>query len=246
MPVFNVTNSSLSTLTQTQQDNLILMANTDIRSVLSSLTNLSTAIASQAASVALNTAGVAALKSITVIEKSVVLAKTSFTFAANVWTINVFHELNNKFPITAIFDATGDAQFIQFVGKDPMNGTVELTQAQYDANAFPLNIVLHSKVSPIITSSGSGQWKLNTINNAFYRLLNGVIEASNDGVNASSSTLQTEQLASAYMNPPQGIAVFRHNGDYYRLSLGNINGSWTLLSLTQYQGYTSEASAILL
>lgn len=245
MPVFNVTNSALSTLTQAQQDNLTLMSNTDIRSVLSSLTDLSSVQASQTASVALNTAGVAELKSIAVIEKSQVLAKTSFTFAANVWTINVFHELNNKFPITAIFDATGDVQFIQFVGKDPMNGTVELTQAQYDSNAFPLNIVLHSKVSSVVTSSGPGQWRLNTITNKYYRRLNGVIESSLNGITPELSNL-VYSMTAAYMVPVAGVIVFPSLPDYYSVELSALNGTWTYLTLSQYQNHIADPSTISL
>ena len=243
MPVFNVTSSSLSTLTQAQQDNLILMSNTDIRSVLSSLTNLSTVQASQTASIALNTAGVTELKAVTVIEKTQVLAKTSFTFAANVWSINIFHELNNKFPITAIFDATGDAQFIQFVGKDLMNGTVELTQAQYDANTFPLNIVLHSKLSTTVASPTGGQWKLNTITNIYYRLLNGIIEASNDGISANSNKSQLIQL-SASISAADGIALFPYDVYYYSVPLNTLSGSWTYLTPAQYQNYISNPSTI--
>ena len=246
MPVFNVTNSALSTLTQTQQDNLILMANTDIRSVLSSLTSLSTVQASQTASIALNTAGVTELKAITVIEKSQVLAKTSFTFAANVWTVNVFHELNNKFPITAIFDATGDVQFIQFVGKDLMNGTVELTQAQYDSNTFPLNIVLHARPSTIVAGSGVGQWKLNTITNVFYRLLNGVISSSNDGINVSANTATSVNITVAHITPSQGVAVFSHNDTFYAINLADLTTSWVYLSPAQYQTYVSNATTISL
>ena len=245
MPVFNVTNSALSTLTQAQQDNLILMTNTDIRSVLSSLTNLSTVQASQTASIALNTASVTELKSIAVTEKTQVLEKTSFTFAANVWTVNVLHELNNKFPITAIFDATGDAQFIQFIGKDLMNGTVELTQSQYDLNAFPLNVVLHSRSSTVITGSIVGQWKLNTITNVYYRLLNGFIEASNDGISANSNK-SVQAVQSAGINAADGIAFFPYEGYYYSVPLTALSGTWTYLSLAGYQNYISSPSTISL
>ena len=243
MPVFNVTSSPLSTLTQAQQDNLILMSNTDIRTVLSNLASLSTVQASQTASIALNAAGVTELKAVTVIEKTQVLAKTSFTFAANVWSINIFHELNNKFPITAIFDATGDAQFIQFIGKDLMNGIVELTQSQYDLNTFPLNIILHSKLSTIVASPTGGQWKLNTITNIYYRLLNGIIEASNDGISANSNK-STVSSTSAAMNAVDGIALFVYDAYYYSVPLNALSGSWTNLSVAQYQNYISSPSTI--
>ena len=245
MPVFNVINSSLSTLTQAQQDNLILMTNTDIRSVFSSLTNLSTVQASQMASIALNTASVTELKSIAVTEKTQVLEKTSFTFAANVWTVNVLHELNNKFPITAIFDATGDAQFIQFIGKDLMNGTVELTQAQYDSNAFPLNIVLHSRSASVVVPSSSGQWRLNTITNVYYRFLNSSIEASNDGINASTNRTQSS-VNSAYMNASENVAIFVAVSDYYTVPLNSLGGTWTYLSLVQYQNYITLSGTVAL
>ena len=246
MPVFNVANSDLSSLTQAQQDNLILMANTDIRTVLSNLASLSTVQASQTTSIALNTAGVTELKAVTVIEKTQVLAKTSFTFAANVWSINIFHELNSKFPITAIFDATGDAQFIQFVGKDLMNGTVELTQAQYDSNTFPLNIVLHARPLAIVAGSGMGQWKLNTITSVFYRLLNGVISSSNDGINVSANTATNITITVAYITPSQGVAVFPYNDAFYAINLTDLTASWGYLSPAQYQTYVSNATTISL
>ena len=243
MPVFNVASTALSTLTQAQQDNLILMANTDIRTVLASLANLSTVQATQAASIALNAAGVTELKAITVIEKTQVLAKSSFTLAANIWSVNVFHELNNKFPVTAIFDAAGDAQFIQFVGKDLMNGTVELTQAQYDSNAFPLNIVLHSKVSPVGTGSAPGQWKLNTAINVYYRLLNGFTEASADGINGNGNKMYTV-LASAHMSTVEGVLLFPYSSGYYSVILSDLSASWSALSPLQYQNYISNPSTI--
>ena len=243
MPVYNPPIAALPPLTQIQQDNLILMSNTDIRTVLSSLASLSTVQASQTTSIALNTTGVAELKAVTVIEKTQVLAKTSFTFAANVWSINIFHELNNKFPITAIFDATGDAQFIQFIGKDLMNGTVELTQSQYDLNTFPLNIVLHSKLSTTVVSPTGGQWKLNTITNIYYRLLNGIIEASNDGISANSNK-STAISTSAFINAVEGIAFFPYDAYYYSVPLNTLSGSWTYLSLAQYQNYISSPSTI--
>ena len=245
MPVFNVANSGLSTLTQAQQDNLLFMSNTDVRSVLSSLDSISAVQLTQAASLALNTVGVTELKAITVIEKTKTLEKASFTYAANLWTVNVFHELNNKFPITAIFDATGDAQFIQFIGKDLMNGTVELTQSQYDLNAFPLNIVLHSRSAAVAVPSSSGQWKLNTITNVYYRFLNGFIEASNDGINASANRTQSS-VNSAYMNASDSVAIFMAGSDYYTVPLSSLGGTWTYLSLVQYQNYIALPGAVAL
>ena len=243
MPVFNVTSSPLSILTQAQQDNLILMSNTDIRTVLSNLASLSTVQASQTASIALNAAGVTELKAVTVIEKTQVLAKTSFTFAANVWSINIFHELNNKFPITAIFDATGDAQFIQFIGKDLMNGTVELTQSQYDLNAFPLNIVLHSRNSTGIAGSIVGQWKLNTITNFYYRLLNGIVEESSNGVTATANKAATA-VVSAHLSASSGIVIFPHAESHYHANLSALSGAWTYISPAQYQNYISDPNVI--
>ena len=213
MPVFNVTSSPLSTLTQAQQDNLILMSNTDIRTVLSNLASIATAQESQTASIALNTAGVTELKAVTVIEKTQVLSKTSFAFAANVWTINVFHELNNKFPITAIFDATGDVQFIQFVGKDLMNGTVELTQTQYDSNTFPLKIVLHGRASEVAPAPIFSTWKFFASNNTYYRLINSRVESSIDGINISATS--TQEAAVAYMALAFNYIVTRTSGGDY-------------------------------
>ena len=145
MPVFNVINSSLSTFTQTQQDNLILMADTDVRSILQSLEAI------KAVQVEQSTQGdntrflLSKVRNSTTLDRQVVIEKASFVFVGGVWLAQCAYELDDSRPIVIIYDSTGDQQLIQFVAKTNSSGVVELTQTQYNDNAFPLTVSLSGR-----------------------------------------------------------------------------------------------------
>ena len=145
MPVYNAPIASLSTLTPLQQENLIIMADTDVRSILQSLEAVKAMQVEQAAQNDDTRSLISKVRNSTTLDKQVTIEKTSFVLTGVIWIAQCVHDLDDLRPVVSIYDATGDQQLIQFVAKTNTSGIVELTQAQYNDNAFPLTISLNGR-----------------------------------------------------------------------------------------------------
>ena len=138
MPVYNGSNSSLGTLTSIQLENLSLMADTDVRSILQSLEAAATAQQAVNSRIDDTRTLLSKVKNATTAERKVQIEKPSFVLTGLIWIAQCIHDLDDDRPSVTIYDNNGDEQLIQFVAKTKTSGILELTQAQYDGNAFPL------------------------------------------------------------------------------------------------------------
>lgn len=147
MPVYNAPIASLSTLTPQQQENLILMADTDVRSILQSLEAVKAIQVEQAVQDSNTRLLLSKVRNSTTLDKQVVIDKTSFVLTGAIWIAQCVHDLDDLRPVVSIYDAAGDQQLIQFVAKTNTSGIIELTQTQYNENAFPLTVSLSGRAS---------------------------------------------------------------------------------------------------
>ena len=145
MPVYNAPIASLSTLTPQQQENLILMADTDVRTVLQSLEAIKAIQVKQTTQNEDTRRLLSKVRNSTTLDRQVQIEKSSFVLTGGVWITQCDYDLDDSRPVVSIYDATGDQQLIQFVAKTSSSGVVELTQTQYDDNAFPLTVSLSGR-----------------------------------------------------------------------------------------------------
>ena len=145
MPVYNAPNSILETLTQAQRDNFLLMADTDVRTILQRLEAAASGQIAQAERIDDTRSLLAKVRNATTINKKVVLEQADFVLVAGVWTAQCLHGLDDERPSVTIYDNSGDQQIIQFVATTYESGIVELTSSQYSDNTYPLVVSFYGQ-----------------------------------------------------------------------------------------------------
>ena len=245
MPVFNVNNSTLSTFTQAQQDNLILMVDTDVRSILQSLEAIKATQVKQATQDSDTRLLLSKVRNSTTLDKQIVISKTSFVLTDAIWMAQCVHDLDDLRPVVSIYDATGDQQLIQFVAKTNTSGVVELTQAQYDGNAFPLTVALSGRASGAYVYKSNDYGSMpgwNAKFNLYYGYLN---RFGNPGFEGNYQ--QNPQVSQAFLTPYDFFVYTHQNDDFFgKIDSRDALSSYITITRQEYETKRIQPGVIFL
>ena len=218
------------------------MANTDIRSMLAAVEAATMQGNTNAATIATQGVTLADVKATAVVEKNFTLQKDAFILEGDVYRAPIQHDMGSKFPGVTIYDNGGDLQLAEFIAIDPNQCKLELTAVQWADNDFPLTVNLQARS---IASVVAAAWKLIPTGAQYWRLQDGILERSADGVTVELANWQTG-VSEAFMTAiDREVFVKTSTGTYGVWVSDNPSG---LVPTTQedYEQNKSMAGTVIL
>jgi hypothetical protein len=239
MPVFN-------TIPPETQEKLIIMASTDIRSMLANLEAATAQGTQNAATIATQGVTLADVKATAVVEKDFTLQKAAFALEGDVYRALIQHDMGSKFPGVTIYDNGGDLQLAEFIALDTMKCKLELTAIQWADNDFPLTVNLQARSSATVAGpiGMSGYAVPGTEFKVRYNAAEMKVERSTDNFVNRANINDSANIAEAKIAPDGQIHV-RTADNFYFYSLIN-NGSWQASNSGNFDGLTVANGAIVL
>jgi hypothetical protein len=217
MPVYNTT-----PITPEIQEQLTIMASTDIRSMLANLEAATQQGTANATTIASQGVTLADVKATAVVEKNFTLQKAAFVLEGDVYRALIQHDMGSKFPGVTIYDNGGDLQMAEFIAIDPTSCKLELTATQWADNDFPLTVNLQARnVATVATSVGMSGYAVPgtsfTVRNNV--AANRVEQSVDSGVNWNA-VQNTNSIASAEIGADKKLYIHFPDGNNYVMELG--------------------------
>lgn len=231
------------------QEQLEIMANTDIRSFKKMLTDLSAQVTEQGLDLATTGAKVVSMEATMVIENTFTVSKAAFVKAGEFWVYDLVHDMNSLTPDVAIYDTdpvTGkaaDLQLIQTIGLTPNSFRIELNADEYAGNNFPFVVNVQAKNTPV---AASGQWKLVPTGDRYWRLKDGVLDRSADGVTVENAALVNSVVEAVMTATGQRVFLKKADGSIGFVDNGNLGSGVTAQTLSEYDAVKFSAGSVVL
>lgn len=184
-----------------------------------------------------------------VVVKDFVVQKAAFVLGAdNLWACDVVHDMRSMSPIAAVYDNGTDGlgrdlQLVQVTSKDENRSTIRMTTDQYNDADFPFHCKFSDRSQIALTS---GSWKLIPTGDKYFRLLNGFVDRSADGINVEVPELLST-IVEAFMIPVGQNVIWKNQGGQTGyIQNGNLGAGPSLLSQQDYESFKSQAGTVAL
>lgn len=187
-----------------------LMANTDVLGLAKAMEEFKTAQLAQSASIQSQGVTLADIKATSVVEKEFSIPKAAFVLEGTLYKALVIHDLANMLPDVTIIDASKQTQLVQVDSYELNSFKLVQTSAQWEGNDFPFTVKVQGSMGDAIPVS-SGSWKKQATSDRYYRLMNGVVDRSADGVNVENPSLLS-QITEAFMAGASELVYWKNSG----------------------------------
>lgn len=148
------------------------------------------------------------------------------------------HGLNDEAPDVEVLDSQREKQIIQSIGVDANSVKLELTASDMTDNAWPLYAIVIGKPGSMLpTQAIESLFKRLGNRNQYYRLTNGNLDQSTDGVNVENAMVFLNVTSGYMLTTPGTVSVALDDGTYCR-----FDGSNPLLPATEITQSTYDSA----
>ena len=189
-------------------------------------------------------ATLAAVKSELLTQEEYELVSASFVFRNGFMVANVDHGLSGGKVQMSLMDAQGDVQgFSQLIATSPTKATVELTVSQHADNSYPLTFLLQGKKGNAVAL---GSFIRQPVSDRYYRLANGMIDSSTDGVTVENAGLANNVVSAFLTNDSQFVYILLTNGAFVKIDNGNLGAGLLATGTVEYDAEFAKTDKVTL